>query len=95
VDCRDNAAATVTPACSSRAKGKGSVAVAAPSPIKSTTNRSVSPGQQCKRFTSGQHVQSGNCCTADYEEFIGAVSEEQKILAITKIVLNLMKQNGQ
>jgi hypothetical protein len=28
-------------------------------------------------------------------EFSGAVSEEQKILAITKIVLNLMKQNGQ
>jgi hypothetical protein len=28
-------------------------------------------------------------------EFSGAVSEEQNILAITKIVLNLMKQNGQ
>jgi hypothetical protein len=28
-------------------------------------------------------------------EFGGAVSEEQKILAITKIVLNIMKQNGQ
>jgi hypothetical protein len=28
-------------------------------------------------------------------EFSGAVSEEQKILAITKVVLNLMKQNGQ
>jgi hypothetical protein len=27
-------------------------------------------------------------------EFNGAVSEEEKILAITKIVLNLMKQNG-
>jgi hypothetical protein len=27
-------------------------------------------------------------------EFIGAVSEEDKIVAITKIVLNLMKQNG-
>jgi hypothetical protein len=28
-------------------------------------------------------------------EFSVAVSEEQKVLAITKIVLNLMKQNGQ
>jgi hypothetical protein len=28
-------------------------------------------------------------------EFSGAVSEEQKVLAITKIVSNLMKQNGQ
>jgi hypothetical protein len=27
-------------------------------------------------------------------EFNGAVSEEDKIVAITKIVLNLMKQNG-
>jgi hypothetical protein len=27
-------------------------------------------------------------------EFIGAVSEEDKIVAITKIVLNIMKQNG-
>jgi hypothetical protein len=27
-------------------------------------------------------------------EFNGAVSEENKIVAITKIVLNLMKQNG-
>jgi hypothetical protein len=27
-------------------------------------------------------------------EFNGAVSEEDKILAITKIVLNLMKSNG-
>jgi hypothetical protein len=27
-------------------------------------------------------------------EFSGAVSEEEKILAIIKIVLNLMKQNG-
>jgi hypothetical protein len=27
-------------------------------------------------------------------EFNGAVSEEQKIVAITKIVLTLMKQNG-
>jgi hypothetical protein len=27
-------------------------------------------------------------------EFSGAVSEEDKIVAITKIVLNLMKQNG-
>jgi hypothetical protein len=27
-------------------------------------------------------------------EFNGSVSEEQKIVAITKIVLNLMKQNG-
>jgi hypothetical protein len=28
-------------------------------------------------------------------EFSGAVSEEDKIVAMTKIVLNLMKQNGQ
>jgi hypothetical protein len=28
-------------------------------------------------------------------EFSGAVSEEDKIVAITKIVLNLMKQDGQ
>jgi hypothetical protein len=28
-------------------------------------------------------------------EFNGAVSEEEKILVITKIVLNLKKQNGQ
>jgi hypothetical protein len=28
-------------------------------------------------------------------EFTGAVSEEQKILAITKIVLKVMKQHGQ
>jgi hypothetical protein len=27
-------------------------------------------------------------------EFNGAVSEEDKIVVITKIVLNLMKQNG-
>jgi hypothetical protein len=27
-------------------------------------------------------------------EFSGAVSEEDKIVAITKIVLNLMKQDG-
>jgi hypothetical protein len=27
-------------------------------------------------------------------EFNGAVSEEEKTVAITKIVLNLMKQNG-
>jgi hypothetical protein len=27
-------------------------------------------------------------------EFNGAVSEEEKIVAITKIVLNLMNQNG-
>jgi hypothetical protein len=27
-------------------------------------------------------------------EFNGAVSEQDKIVAITKIVLNLMKQNG-
>jgi hypothetical protein len=27
-------------------------------------------------------------------EFSGTVSEEDKIMAITKIVLNLMKQNG-
>jgi hypothetical protein len=27
-------------------------------------------------------------------EISGAVSEEKKIVAITKIVLNLMKQNG-
>jgi hypothetical protein len=27
-------------------------------------------------------------------EFNGVVSEEEKILAITKIELNLMKQNG-
>jgi hypothetical protein len=27
-------------------------------------------------------------------DFNGAVSEEEKIVAITKIVLNLMKQNG-
>jgi hypothetical protein len=27
-------------------------------------------------------------------EFNGAVSEEEKIVGITKIVLNLMKQNG-
>jgi hypothetical protein len=27
-------------------------------------------------------------------EFNGAVSKEDKIVAITKIVLNLMKQNG-
>jgi hypothetical protein len=28
------------------------------------------------------------------KEFNGAMSEEDKIMAITKIVLNLMKQNG-
>jgi hypothetical protein len=27
-------------------------------------------------------------------EFNGALSEEDKVVAITKIVLNLMKQNG-
>jgi hypothetical protein len=27
-------------------------------------------------------------------EFSGAVSEEDKIVAVTKIVLNIMKQNG-
>jgi hypothetical protein len=35
-----------------------------------------------------------HCGTANYKEFNGAVSEEDKIVALTKIVLNLMNQNG-
>jgi hypothetical protein len=50
----------------------------------------VSWGSKCKQWVSGQHVESRYCST----EFNGAVSEEAKIVAITKIVLSLMKQNG-
>jgi hypothetical protein len=61
-----------------------------PAPEGLQQNRSVSLGYKCKQFVSGQNVESSsNGSTAD-----GAVLEEAKILAITKIVLNLMEQNG-
>jgi hypothetical protein len=57
---------------------------------------------------SGQSVQASSVTTSSLDnmfkvavivqqimtELSGAVSEENKIVAITKIVLNLMKQNG-
>jgi hypothetical protein len=63
-------------------------------PVGSWTKvRSVRLGCNCKQPTSGQYVESSNCSTANMTEFNSAVSEEEKIVAITKIVLNLMKQN--
>jgi hypothetical protein len=46
------------------------------------------------KSTSRQYGESCNCSTAIMTEFNAAVSDENKIVAITKIVLNLMKQNG-
>lgn len=48
--------ASDAPVCCSSAKHKGTVEVLYL--FKATRNRSVSPGQECKQFTSGQHVQS-------------------------------------
>jgi hypothetical protein len=69
-------------------------------------SRKQAPGQQ--QQTSGQSVRAQNVNSQPLDnmlivvtvvqqimtEFNGAVSEEEKIVAITKIVLNLMKHNG-
>jgi hypothetical protein len=60
-----------------------------------------------KAQVTGQSVQTSSATTSSLDmfkvaaivqqimtELNGAVSEENKIVAITKIVLNLMKQNG-
>jgi hypothetical protein len=78
----------------------GQVAVAAPGAVK--------PTPQQRQLPTGQSVRAQNVNSEPLDnmlrvvtvvqqimtEFNGAVSEEDKIVAITKIVLNLMKQNG-
>jgi hypothetical protein len=74
------------------------VAVAGPcalTPTRTAWNRSVSWDSKCKQFASKQwYVENSNCSIAGMTEFKDVVSEEEKIVAITRIVLNLMKQNG-
>jgi hypothetical protein len=68
----------------------------------------IAPLFNPKHQMSGQSVQAPSVCTSSLDDMFkvaaivqqimtelnGAVSEESKIVAITKIVLNLMKQNG-
>jgi hypothetical protein len=64
-------------------------------PTRTADNKSVSSGPKCKQFFSGQNVESSsNGIQQIMTQFNGAVLEEAKILAITKIVSNLMEQNG-
>jgi hypothetical protein len=75
-------------------------------PVTGTQSRKPAPGQQ---QTAGQSVRPQNVNSQPLDntlrvvtvvqqimtEFNGAVSEEEKIMAISKIVLNPMKHNGQ
>jgi hypothetical protein len=65
--------------------------------------RSVNPAWSCHLFLAAPTVNGSSVddmfkvATVVQQimtELNGAVSEEDKIVAITKIVLNLMKQNG-
>jgi hypothetical protein len=74
-------------------------------PVAGIQSRKPAPGQQ---QTSGQSVRAQNVNSQPLDnmlivvtvvqqimsEFSGAVSEAEKIVVITKIVLNLMKHNG-
>jgi hypothetical protein len=55
---------------------------------KANPSRSVSPGSVYKQFFPNQHVQSCHCSAADYDRAQSS-SEDDKIVAITKIILNL------
>jgi hypothetical protein len=81
------------------------VAVAAPGAVEQSV---PAPTPQQRQQPTGQSVPAQNVNNEHLDnmlrvvtivqqimtEFNGAVSEEEKIVAITKIVLNLMKQNG-
>jgi hypothetical protein len=75
-------------------------------PVAGMQSRKPAPGQQ--QQTSGQSVRAQNVNNQPLDnmlrvvtvvqqimtKFNGAVSEEEKIVSITKILLNLMKHNG-
>jgi hypothetical protein len=92
---RSETAASDTPGGSGRSSHNGTEGSCALTPTRTARSRSVSWDSKCKQFASKQYyVENSNCSTAVYDRIQSAVSEEEKIVAITKIVLNLMKQNG-
>jgi hypothetical protein len=58
-----------------------------------TSTKSVTSDSYCKQFISERHVQSiHNGISVDVADCNGTESEEDRVLAITKIVLKLMKK---
>jgi hypothetical protein len=62
-------------------------------PNTAARNRSVSSGSKCSQTLDNMLIVV-TVVQQIMTDFNGAVSEEDKIVAITKIVLNLMKLNG-
>jgi hypothetical protein len=63
-------------------------------PCTAATNRSVSPGPTCNSQPLDNMLRVVTVIQQIMTEVSGAMSQEEKIVTITKIVLNLVNQNG-
>jgi hypothetical protein len=92
---RGTAAASDTSCGSGRSRHNGTQDPCGFAPTRTADSRSVSSGPKCKQFASDKMLKIVVMVVQQImTELNSAMVEKDKIVAITKIVLNLMKQNG-